>query len=254
VSEPSARSAALGELAAARAILLDAKAPASAALEHLRRAHEHAGADSEPPDATDSRRALAAWADQIDAGLASGSLSPRWRWGARAAAWIGGLALVVGLWRATGDDIEPGPWRARYYATADFSGDHIERRENDVNFRWQQRRPLPALGRDHFSATFETCLRTWKPRNVRFHLVANNGVRFSVDGNVVVDETSPRGVKVGPAVELDPGVHHLRVDYVERKGRAEVVLRASLDGARPQPLNSDRLDYPNPGANPCPAK
>jgi hypothetical protein len=70
-----------------------------------------------------------------------------------------------------------------------------------------------------------------------------------VEGELLIDawEKSPETRKRGfgsAELTLEPGIHHVQVEYFESLGSASIKFAASFDGELPVPLPSDRLTYP----------
>jgi hypothetical protein len=142
-----------------------------------------------------------------------------------------------------------GPWRATYFSDRKLEEQAKVMRENDINHDWAKDAPLEALPPDKFSVRWDTCLRIDEAAPVIFQVNANDGARVLIDGETIIDaweksaETRKRGF--GSAeLTLEPGVHHLRVEYFESLGAATIKLGASFDGELPVPIPSDRLLYP----------
>lgn len=139
-----------------------------------------------------------------------------------------------------------GPWRAEYWNNTSQSGSPaLSRTESAVNSNWGYGTPDSArIFSDNFSARYSRSF-TFVGGNYRFMLSADDGIRLWVDGTVAFDQF---GFVGGQSYQVDvavsPGVHTVRVDYVEKTGLAYV--RASfyrLAGGTPPPC---------PGACPPP--
>ena len=78
-----------------------------------------------------------------------------------------------------------------------------------------------------------------------FALVADDGAVFEVDDRVVVDNGGQHGSRrlVG-AIELDPGLHDVRLRYAQEGGRYDLDLRWSRDGELFTPIPAGRLVPP----------
>jgi len=177
----------------------------------------------------------------------------RWRrWSIRLAVASGALAAAIvyaNFWRA-----EPvGPWHAEY--SARHGGHPIARRDHDVDFDWKLGPPLIEIGIDRFSVRWQTCLALESATRVTFELTSDDGSRLYVDGELAIDNwKTPPPVSSTTQVELEGGLHSLRVDYFDDRGPARVRLRAAFDDDPMGPIPTAMLLYPGTDfdrANPC---
>lgn len=156
------------------------------------------------------------------------------------------LALYVALNREVPGT---GPWRAAYYADKALEGSPVIVREDTIEHDWNDTAPLEKIAPDKYSVRWDTCLRIDQAGPVVFQVRANDGARVLVDGELLIDAweknpaTGRRGFGSGE-LELEAGIHHLRVEYFESMGDASIKLSASLDGSLPGPLERERLLYP----------
>jgi hypothetical protein len=142
-----------------------------------------------------------------------------------------------------------GPWRATYFSDRKLEDQAKVMREDDLNHDWKSDAPMEALPPDKFSIRWDTCLRVDAANPIVFQLNANDGGRVFIDGETVIDawEKSPETRKRGfgsAEITLEPGIHHLRIEYFESLGAASIRFAASFDGELPEPLSNDRLLYP----------
>jgi len=172
----------------------------------------------------------------------------------RRIAWASAAVIVVfaplALYVALNAEVPgTGPWRAAYYANTDLEGKPIVVREDSVEHDWGDHAPHEAIAPDKFSIRWDTCLRVDQAGPAVFQINANDGARVLIDGELLIDAwdrddaTQRHGFGTGQ-LELDAGVHHLRVEYYENLGVASVKFSASLDGELPRELPRDQLSYP----------
>lgn len=148
-----------------------------------------------------------------------------------------------------------GPWAGTYFKRPDFSGASTPRRELDVHFDWGEKSPMDAIPNDRFSARWETCLDVPAAVAVPFQLVSDDSSRLYIDGKLALDNWGKHTVAArGATIELTPGEHHLRVEYVEHADEASVALLASFGGEPPAAIPRSMLHAPQQGdddASPC---
>lgn len=110
----------------------------------------------------------------------------------------------------------PDTWQAQYYANDSLSGDAVLVREDaKLNFDWGAGSPGEGVPADNFSARWTRDV--WVPAGTyRFFAEADDGVRFWVDNQLLIDEWHlGTGVTYDTQIQLAEGVHSLRVEYFE---------------------------------------
>lgn len=142
-----------------------------------------------------------------------------------------------------------GPWRAAYHPDRELESRPTLQRETAIEHDWGRDAPLDEFAPDMFSVRWDSCLPLEQVTELTLQINANDGARVFVNGDPVIDvwERDPAARRKGfgsATVELEAGVHHLRVEYIEKRGEAKVSLAAGFDGAIPGELASDRLRYP----------
>lgn len=208
---------------------------------------------------------LAILRDSVDgerrrAGQLPPAYSRRVLWARRAATWggIGLAAFLVALrpWQWEGI----GSWRGAYYPGYELRGDPDVRREADVDFDWGILPPTDSIQSDRFGARFDTCLVLEEDETVTFQLIADDGAKLYVDGEVILDIWDPPGEELptskGVDFEFEAGTYHIRVDYHDEDEEAQVHLLATFDpDTPPEPLPARMLEYPGDefedDENPC---
>lgn len=156
------------------------------------------------------------------------------------------LAVVAVVLVLTASDWREGPWRAQFFANADFEGDPVVVvREGDVTFDWRRNKPIDGVPEDFFAARFETCMVIEEDLEIAFQLVSDDGSRLLVDGKIVLDNWGVHAKRsAGASVRLAAGTHHLRVDYFDAQARAFLDLLASLRGELPTSIPARLLHLP----------
>lgn len=214
---------------------------------------------SREPTPRHSRRELLR--NARDLGRALDRLEPRVR-GAKTMkrAWLGRgakAAAAVALFVAfvvtirSEPDVGTGPWRAAFYPTRNFEEEPIVQRHPDIAFSWGTGSPHERVPEESFSARWHTCLVLDEKTTLIFVLQSDDGSRLFVDGDLVANAWSGGALRQAQGeVELQPGVHHLQLDYFELTGVASVSLRASLNGRKPAPIPASMLRYPGDDQDP----
>ncbi len=125
-------------------------------------------------------------------------------------------------------------WRATFFNNRDLQGTPVVVQEVPaINFTWGANPPLAQLPADNFAARFERTIN-FSDGFYRFSLSADDGVRFWIDNELVLDEwhgTSNRTYTVGRNLA---GNHLLRIDYYEASGLASLRLLTEFVTAFPE--------------------
>lgn len=157
---------------------------------------------------------------------------------ARRLAWVALAALVAaaGIGWAVQARVAyaNAPWLARYYASPDFTGPVKWRRDGEVSFDWGNAEPVFGMPGDLFSVRWDTCVDVDIESLMSVRATYDDGVRVIVDGKLITGSWSSTGPPTlrGAAV-LEPGAHHVRVEYHEDRGDARVEVELLLEGDPP---------------------
>jgi hypothetical protein len=116
-------------------------------------------------------------------------------------------------------------WRGEYFANLTLSGDPtFVRNDVAVAFDWGEGSPGAGVPVDRFSARWTRRLR-FSEGSYRFVVAADDGVRFWLDGQLLVDEWHDTGLtSYSVDVDLTGGRHALQLEYYENLGGAAVEL------------------------------
>lgn len=125
-------------------------------------------------------------------------------------------------------------WRASYFGNRDLQGIPVTVQEvAAINFSWAANPPVAQLPADNFSARFER-LVNFNEGFYRFSVSADDGVRFWIDNELVIDEwhgADNRTYTVGRNLR---GLHTLTIDYYEGNGLASLRFLIEFTTAFPE--------------------
>jgi hypothetical protein len=134
-----------------------------------------------------------------------------------------GGAAEARLWI---ENMEQPEWTVEYYDNTNLTGTPVKTDEGVyIFYDWDYGKPIGLLpSSDHFSIRW-TGQRNFHAGFYRFGLFADDGVRLTVDGEVLVDEWHDgRSEYYSPFTYLSTGYHDVVVEYYEHTGEAEIRL------------------------------
>lgn len=157
---------------------------------------------------------------------------------------LGGLGGVG--WRAwQSSQTAPLGWRGEYFSNEELKGAGVVRVDRDLAFYWDTGVPMEGIPEEHFSVRWDGCLKVEKAGKAKFLLGSDDGARMFVDGKSVLDGWGPRSLSWSEGnAELTEGLHHLRVEFMDKVGVATVVLKMGWDGAEPKTLELGQVLSP----------
>jgi len=114
-------------------------------------------------------------------------------------------------------------WKGKYWPNRGLSGTPaLVRNDAAIDFRWGADAPAPGLPVDNFSVRWTRQL-DFEAGIYRFYAWADDGIRFYVDDDEVIDEWRDSGEDVVYTADRTlAGTHKLKVEYYERGGEARV--------------------------------
>ncbi len=130
-----------------------------------------------------------------------------------------------------------GPWYAEYWNNTNQSGPaNLVRNDNAINFNWGYGSPdLSRIQPDNFSGRWTRNI-SFSAGVWRFGFFADDGVRLTIDNQVVLDLYNNVGAfERAVDVPLTAGFHRVSIDYVERGGVAFITANIIKVGNNPQP-------------------
>ena len=154
---------------------------------------------------------------------------------------------VHGDGMAVADDVEEGLF-AEYFATPDLSGEAVTRVDPQVSFDWGTGAPADGLPANGFSVRWSAGLRVPEAGRYVFTVVADDGARLWVDGDLLIDTWGGSGLQQRSArVTLGAGEVPLRLEYRQDVQTAEAALLWTGPEIPLQTLSEEWLTVP-PGA------
>jgi len=132
----------------------------------------------------------------------------------------------IRLWWERYPPVKYSDWKGEYWGNRDLVGTPLLlRNDESINFNWKEASPAYRLPADRFSARWTREL-TFQPGIYRFYPSADDGIRFYLDGTLVLDEWHVFTRDTGHTVDLQlGGAHTLVVEYFELTGNARVQFR-----------------------------
>jgi len=147
----------------------------------------------------------------------------------------GGIATAKLWWERVAPQVqaqaavEPFPslhWRGEYYSNTTFSGAPLYVRDDGpiINFDWKFGGPGAGLANDNFSVRWTRSVEL-KGGRYRFTVTTDDGAKLWVDAQLLINEWRVQAARTFTAeVNLTPGWHHVKLEYYEAGGVAEISL------------------------------
>lgn len=138
-----------------------------------------------------------------------------------------------------------------YFAGKEFGAPTVRRFDPDVQFDWSTNRPARGLGVDHFLIRWTGLVEPQFSGRYTFELVADDGVRLWVDGQLLVDQwvLKSRQTKMRGEMALVAGrKYDLKLEYFESSGKAFVSLYWQSENQPHAIIPTSQLYPPDPKA------
>lgn len=121
----------------------------------------------------------------------------------------------------TADPLYP-DWKGQYWTNMELWGDpRLVQNEGQIDFDWGIGSVAAGMPVDRFSARWERWY-DFPSGTYDFSAQADNGVRFYLDGELLIDEWTSNGKIVYTVRRTLSGQHHLRVEFYDNGGPALV--------------------------------
>jgi hypothetical protein len=120
--------------------------------------------------------------------------------------------------------VQDGPsWEAEYFDNHRLDGDPVlERDDGLINFMWGTGSPGPDVPADNFSVRWRQDV-DFEGGDYIFNVCMDDGARLWVDGDLLIDSWQEGRVRFLQAgYHLRSGTHHVKVEYFERTGNAQI--------------------------------
>jgi hypothetical protein len=142
-----------------------------------------------------------------------------------------GDARLTAYWWGPGFEVaresqDNSQWYAQYWGNQALWWDSVVRANEGGGFldhHWVDLGPQEGLPADSFSSRFERTVHFGAGR-WRFVLSTDDGVRFWIDDELIVDEWQDQVSTFRPEVDLSEGDHELRIEHYENAGWAFIRL------------------------------
>ena len=91
--------------------------------------------------------------------------------------------------------------------------------------------------RRNFALRFDGFVKIDKPGKYTFYTVSNDGSKLYIDGKLIVDNDGEHGTKqLGGSLQLDKGLHAIRVEYFQSGGSRNLSVFYKAEGIPYQPV------------------
>jgi hypothetical protein len=158
---------------------------------------------------------------------------------------FGSAALALFLVYMT---FTPGPvWRADYYPNPSLDGPSKGSRLRNAGFTHPSSLPVGLVEREDFSLRLRSCLRVMAAGSFRFRVMADDGARLYVDGQLVVDAWNGPGSVEGKPFQLETGNHQLTIEFSNSGGGAQLAVEVGELGAHEFRNLQGRTELPSEG-------
>jgi hypothetical protein len=127
--------------------------------------------------------------------------------------------------------VPTGPaFEATFYRGVAFGDLILSRRDSAIAFDWGNESPGQGLPLDNFSVRWDGHVNVAEPGKYTFFLTSDDGSRLFVDDNLAVDNWGNHSeLTLAGTVQLEAGVHAVRVEYFDRLGGAVIRLEWSSE-------------------------
>lgn len=136
---------------------------------------------------------------------------------------LGGAIIKFNFEKITGQ--VSNNFLGEYFDNQNLTGNpKLTREDSLINFLWQMESPDALIPADHFSVRW-TKVKQFSAGNHSFEIKTDDGVRFYVDDQLIVDDWTNHAMKIyTPAVNLTAGNHTLKIEYFDNDQNAIAIF------------------------------
>jgi hypothetical protein len=153
-----------------------------------------------------------------------------------------GSARLSAWWSGPGyslpdEEREPGQWYAQYWGNRALWWQPLVSMNEGAGFlthNWGNGGPGYGLPDERFSGRFERAA-DFECGIYKFRLLSDDGVRFWIDGQLMLDKWFDQGDTFDLLAVVDEGSHELKVEHYENSGNAAIILDWSIALTCPLP-------------------
>jgi hypothetical protein len=140
--------------------------------------------------------------------------------------------------------------RGEYFDNEDLTNLKVTRIDPVVDFNWGLRSPHPSIDPQYFSVRWRGQVEPLYSETYTFHVQSDDGARLWVDGKLVVDDWTVRGIRERTGtIALEAGHRvSLRLEYFQMVSQAKVALIWSSPSQKRQVVPAAQL-YPASSEN-----
>lgn len=141
----------------------------------------------------------------------------------------------------------PAPaFNAEYFANPNLTGTPVlTATEAEINHDWAGGSPSAAIPADQWSARW-TKDQFFAGGRYKFTTATDDGVRLYVDGQLIIDVWEGQNQAHSATIDLDPGLHNIRMEYFEAFGGAYARLNWETTPTQPfTPYTAQYFDNMN---------
>ncbi len=118
---------------------------------------------------------------------------------------------------------------------------HFTRLDPTIDFDWGKASPRPDMDADYFSVLWEGKIQIDHDEPYTFHTITDDGIGLWIDKHLVIDHWGPGGASHNKTVQLETGLHDVRLVFFELEEDAFVSLYWSSPSTPYAVVPSDHL-------------
>lgn len=124
-------------------------------------------------------------------------------------------------------------YQAEFYNNTDLAGEPVlTRQDPKIDFVWGDDAPASGVNADQYSVRW-TKNQYFAAGRYKFVTATDDGTRLYIDGELVINEWHGGNQSYNAIVDLDAGVHEIKMEYLEEFGLANARLEYELTPDQP---------------------